>query len=243
MSNEPMLQIVNLTKKFGNLIAVNNVGLQIDRGEIVGLIGPNGAGKTTLFNLITGLEQPDSGHIYFKGINITHMPPYQICRLGMSRTFQIAQTFTSMTVAESVRVGAYNNCDEKNVIAKVNEVINLCYLDAISDHKCGDLSLVQLRRVELARAVATGADMLLLDEAGAGLTATELSELMSLLSQLNSSIGITLCVVEHVMQMVMGLCRHVFVLDSGLLIAEGSPDEVRGNSNVIEAYLGMSELE
>jgi branched-chain amino acid transport system ATP-binding protein len=119
MSDEPILQVVNLTKTFGNLVAVNNVSFQIGKSEIVGLIGPNGAGKTTLFNLITGLEQSDSGQIIFRGVDITHAPPYQICRLGMSRTFQVAQTFTSMTVAESVRVGAYNSCDEKNVIAKV----------------------------------------------------------------------------------------------------------------------------
>ncbi|HSB65645.1 MAG TPA: ABC transporter ATP-binding protein [Anaerolineales bacterium] len=243
MSDEPILRVVNLTKKFSNLVAVNNVSFQIGKSEIVGLIGPNGAGKTTLFNLITGLEQSDSGQIFFKGANITHLPPYQICRLGMSRTFQVAQTFTSMTVADSVRVGAYNNCDEKNVIPKVNEILELCHLDAIRGKKCGDLSLVQLRRVELARAIATGAEMLLLDEAGAGLTATELAELMALLSRLNLSTGITLCVVEHVMQMVMGLCRHIIVLDSGLLIAEGNPDEVRGNPDVIEAYLGVRELE
>ncbi len=243
MSNEPILQVSNLTKKFGNLVAVNDVSFQIRRSEIVGLIGPNGAGKTTLFNLITGLDQSDSGQVIFKGTDITHLPPYQICRLGMSRTFQIALTFTSMTVAESVRVGAYNSCDEKSVMAKVHEVIALCHLEAIQDSKCGDLSLVQLRRVELARAIATGADMLLLDEAGAGLTANELAELMALLSHLNSSTGITLCVVEHVMQMVMGLCRHIIVLDSGVLIAEGAPDEIRSNPDVIEAYLGVRELE
>jgi len=235
--------VTNLSKKFGSLVAVNNVSFQVNKGEIVGLIGPNGAGKTTLFNLVTGLERPDSGKVFFKETEITHMAPYQICQLGMSRTFQIAQTFSSMTVSEAVRVGAYNRCDEKTVIAKANEIINLCNLETIRDIKCGDLSLVQLRRVELARAIATGADMLLLDEAGAGLTAIELAELMALLSRLNSSTGITLCVVEHVMQMVMGLCQHIIVLDSGVLIAEGNPDEIRGNPDVIEAYLGVRELE
>jgi branched-chain amino acid transport system ATP-binding protein len=243
MSNEPILRVNNLSKKFGYQVAVDNVSFQISQGEIVGLIGPNGAGKTTLFNLVTGLEQPDNGKIYFKGIDITRMAPYQICKLGMSRTFQVAQTFTSMTVAETVRVGAYNNCDEKSVKAKVNEIIALCHLEAIQGTKCGDLSLAQLRRVELARAIATGAEMLLLDEAGAGLTATELAELMALLSQLNSRTGITLCVVEHVMQMVMGLCPHIIVLDSGVLIAEGTPDEIRSNPDVIEAYLGEREPE
>ena len=243
MSNPPILQVINLSKKFGSLVAVNNVSFQVNRGEIVGLIGPNGAGKTTLFNLVTGLEQPDSGKVFFKGTEITHMAPYQICQLGLSRTFQIAQTFSSMTVSEAVRVGAYNRCDEKTVIAKVNEIVDLCNLETIRDIRCGELSLVQLRRVELARAIATGAEMLLLDEAGAGLTAIELAELMALLSRLNSEAGLTLCVVEHVMQMVMGLCPHIIVLDSGVLIAEGVPDEIRQNSDVIEAYLGVRELE
>jgi len=243
MSNPPILQVINLSKKFGSLVAVNNVSFQVNGGEIVGLIGPNGAGKTTLFNLVTGLEQPDSGKVFFKGTEITHMAPYQICQLGLSRTFQIAQTFSSMTVSEAVRVGAYNRCDEKTVIAKVNEIVDLCNLETIRDIRCGELSLVQLRRVELARAIATGAEMLLLDEAGAGLTAIELAELMALLSRLNSEAGLTLCVVEHVMQMVMGLCPHIIVLDSGVLIAEGVPDEIRQNSDVIEAYLGVRELE
>lgn len=236
-------EVTGLSKAFGGLQAVDDVTFTVAEGCITSLIGPNGAGKTTLFNLVTGLEQPDSGKIFFKGIEITHMAPYQICQLGMSRTFQIAQTFSSMTVSEAVRVGAYNRRDEKTVIAKVNEIVNLCSLEAIRDIKCGELSLVQLRRVELARAIATGAEMLLLDEAGAGLTAIELAELMALLSRLNSEAGLTLCVVEHVMQMVMGLCPHIIVLDSGVLIAEGIPDEIRRNSDVIEAYLGVRELE
>ena len=243
MSNHPLFQVSNLTKKFGPLVAVSNVSFQLNQGEIVGLIGPNGAGKTTLFNLVTGLERADSGRVIFKGTDITHMAPYNICKMGMSRTFQIAETFSNMTVTEAIRVGAYNRCSERNVVSRVEEVISLCHLENIQDIPCKDLSLVYLRRVELARALATGAEMLLLDEAGAGLTATELSELMALLKWLNSNIGMTFCVVEHVMQMVMGLCQHIVVLDSGVLLAEGSPDEIRRNKDVIEAYLGVEELE
>ena len=243
MPKQPILVVTDVTKKFGNLVAVDKVSFQIGRGEIVGLIGPNGAGKTTLFNLLTGLEKADEGKIIFKGANITHAESYMICKLGMSRTFQIAQTFSGMTVAETVQVGAYNQCNERTVHTKVNEIIELCNLASIQNQKCGDLSLALLRRVELARAIATGAELLLLDEAGAGLTAIELNELMALLNYLNSNNGITFCVVEHVMQMVMGLCPHIIVLDSGVLIAEGNPEEIRANPDVIEAYLGVRELE
>ncbi len=238
MPDQTLLQVIELTKRFDSLVAVDRVSFDIGRGEIVGLIGPNGAGKTTLFNVLTGLERADSGRIIFKNVDITHKPSYQICRLGMSRTFQIAKTFAILTVAEAVRVGAYNALPERDVAAKVDEVIELCQLKDIRDHKCNDLSLALLRRVELARAIATGAELILLDEAGAGLNRTELAALMDLLNRLNSKVGITLCVVEHVMQMVMGLCPRIIVLDSGVLIARGTPDEIRRNPNVIEAYLG-----
>jgi branched-chain amino acid transport system ATP-binding protein len=238
MLPQPMLKVVNITKQFGNLVAVNNVSLQIHEGEIVGLIGPNGAGKTTLFNVITGLYRADSGRIVFKNVDVTGFYPHQICKLGMSRTFQVAQTFNNMTVVDAVRVGAYNRCSEKNVQAKVDEAIELCDLAGIRGQKCGDLGVASLRQVELARALATDPDMLLLDEAGAGLNATELAGLMRTLRKLNEQKVITLCVVEHVMQMVMGLCARIIVLDYGELIAEGSPDEISNNKRVIEAYLG-----
>lgn len=238
MSSEPILQVSNLTKRFGNLVAVNNVSLQIPAGEIVGLIGPNGAGKTTFFNTITGLYTPDEGRVVFKGQDITGMPPHKICKLGMSRTFQVTKAFTEMTVEETVRVGAYNRHGEDDVMEKVDEVISFCGLEEIRHQKCGDLGLASLRRVELARAMATEPDLLLLDEAGAGLTAAELAELMEILRKLNREQSVTLCVVEHVMQMVMGLCERIFVLDAGELIAEGTPEEISNNPRVIEAYLG-----
>jgi len=238
MSSEPILRVSNLTKKFGNLVAVNDVSLQIYEGEIMGLIGPNGAGKTTLFNAITGLYAPDAGQVVFKGIDITALLPHRICKLGMSRTFQVIQAFSSMTVEEAVRVGAYNRHGEKSVMAKVDEVIAFCDLEDVRNQKCGDLGLAPLRRVELARAMATEPDLLLLDEAGAGLTPTELSGLMAMLRKLNEEKDITLCVVEHVMRMVMGLCSRIAVLDYGEVIAEGDPDEICNNERVIEAYLG-----
>lgn len=238
MSSEQILKTSKLTKSFGNLIAVNQVELEIYKEEIVGLIGPNGAGKTTFFNLITGLEIPDEGQVIFKGIDITSMPPHKICKLGMSRTFQVTRSFAGMSVEEAIRVGAYNRREEREVQKKVDWVIKFFELEDIRDYKCSDLGLVSLRKVEVARAAATEPDLLLLDEVGAGLTTTELLRLMSELKRLNEETKITLCVVEHVMQMVMGLCERIFVLDAGELIAKGLPSEISNNQRVIEAYLG-----
>lgn len=238
MLSEQILKTSKLTKRFGNLIAVNQVDLEIKREEIIGLIGPNGAGKTTFFNLITGLETPDEGQVIFKGTNITTMSPHAICKLGMSRTFQVAKSFTEMSVEEAIRVGAYNRRGEEEVQNKVDWVIEFFELEDIRDYKCSDLGLSSLRKVEVARAAATEPELLLLDEVGAGLTATELLKLMSELKRLNEETKITLCVVEHVMQMVMGLCERIFVLDAGELIAKGTPSEISNNQRVIEAYLG-----
>ena len=238
MSSEQILKTSKLTKSFGNLIAVNQVELEIHQEEIVGLIGPNGAGKTTFFNLITGLEIPDEGQVIFKGIDITSMPPHKICKLGMSRTFQVTRSFAGMSVEEAIRVGAYNRREEREVQKKVDWVIKFFELEDIRDYKCSDLGLASLRKVEVARATATEPDLLLLDEVGAGLTTTELLRLMSELKRLNEETKITLCVVEHVMQMVMGLCERIFVLDAGELIAKGLPSEISNNQRVIEAYLG-----
>ncbi|MFH1002024.1 MAG: ABC transporter ATP-binding protein [bacterium] len=238
MLSEQVLKTSKLTKRFGNLIAVNQVDLEIKKEEIIGLIGPNGAGKTTFFNLITGLETPDEGQVIFKGTNITTMSPHAICKLGISRTFQVAKSFTEMSVEEAIRVGAYNRRGEEEVQHKVDWALEFFELEDIRDYKCSDLGLSSLRKVEVARAAATEPELLLLDEVGAGLTATELLKLMSELKRLNEETKITLCVVEHVMQMVMGLCERIFVLDAGELIAKGIPSEISNNQRVIEAYLG-----
>jgi len=238
MLSEQILKTSKLTKRFGNLIAVNQVDLEIKKEEIIGLIGPNGAGKTTFFNLITGLETPDEGQVIFKGTNITTMSPHAICKLGMSRTFQVAKSFTEMSVEEAIRVGAYNRRGEEKVQNKVDWAIKFFELEDIRDYKCSDLGLSSLRKVEVARAAATEPELLLLDEVGAGLTAAELLKLMSELKRLNEETKITLCIVEHVMQMVMGLCERIFVLDAGELIAKGIPSEISNNQRVIEAYLG-----
>lgn len=240
--SRPILQVRDLTKSFGSLIAVRRIGMQIEQREILGLIGPNGAGKTTLFNTITGLLPPDEGQVIFKGIDITDLPPHKICKAGMSRTFQVTKAFARMTVDDAVRIGAYNRHRENEVVAKVDEVVEFCDLSDVRHERCGDLGLASLKRVELARAVATEPDLLLLDESGAGLNAAELADLMAMLERLNEEMGITLCVVEHVMQMVMGVCGRIIVLDAGAIIAEGSPSEISDDQRVIEAYLGEKGL-
>jgi len=235
---QQILKVNNLTKKFGSLIAVNHASFEVNRGEIVGLIGPNGAGKTTLFNAISGLYKPEEGTVIFKGMDITSWLPHKICKLGMSRTFQVTRAFTHMTVEDTVRVGAYNRFNDKNVMEKVEQVLKVCDLANIRELVCGDLGLASLRKVELARALATEPEMLLLDEAGAGLNAIELEAFMDLIKKLNQESQITFCVVEHVMQMVMGLCQQIVVLDSGEIIASGTPNQISTNARVIEAYLG-----
>lgn len=238
MAGEHLLSVSNLTKTFGSLVAVNDASLAVRRGEVLGLIGPNGAGKTTLFNAVTGLSRPDRGRILFKQTDITRLEPYRICRLGMSRTFQVAQAFPNMTVAEAIRVGAYNRHDEREVDGQVAGLLEFFHLGEQAGTRCEDLGLALQRRVEIARAVATEPELLLLDESAAGLTATELAELMVMLRRLRDERGITLCIVEHVMQMVMGICERIVVLDYGLLIAEGTPQQISRNERVIEAYLG-----
>jgi branched-chain amino acid transport system ATP-binding protein len=238
MQDQQLLSVRQLTKSFGNLIAVNEVSFTIGRGEVLGLIGPNGAGKTTLFNSITGLYKPDKGEVRFKDHDITGVEPYRICKLGMSRTFQVTRAFPTMTVAEAIRVGAYNRHEEKEVDEKVRKMLAFFRLEQVAGQKCEDLGLAVLRRVEIARSVATEPELLLLDESAAGLNATELGELMDMLKRLRSDENITLCIVEHVMKMVMGICDRIVVLDYGELIAEGNPEEISSNERVIEAYLG-----
>jgi len=238
MSGQPILQVTELSKSFGSLAALNRVSFQLAPGEILGLIGPNGAGKTTLFNTISGLYHSDGGQVAFKGQLITGLSPHTICKLGMSRTFQVTQAFEHLSVAEAIRIGAYNRHGEKEVEAKVRDTVAFFGLEKIQNWKCADLGLAPLKRVEVARAAATDPELLLLDEAGAGLNSSELSELMEMLKTLRRERGMTLCVVEHVMPMVMGLCERIIVLDYGELIAEGSPESISRNERVIEAYLG-----
>ncbi len=241
-SNKPCLEVVDITKRFGGLIALNNVSLKIPRGKIVGLIGPNGAGKTTLFNIITGYIKPDKGKILFEGRDITGKPPYEISKLGIARTFQVPRPFLDLTVEDSVVAGAISRCGVKEAKKKAIDILKYTGLIDLKDKYCSELNIVQSKKVELARALATEPKLLLLDELGAGLNPKELQELISLIRKINREKGVTIVVVEHIIRMVLGVSEYVYVLHYGRLIAEGRPDKLIHNEKVIEAYLGTRRV-
>ncbi len=233
-----LLELRSVTMRFGGLVANDNVSLTVGEGQIVSLIGPNGAGKTTLFNCISGVYKPTSGQILFDGHDITGWPPHRIARLGLVRTFQIVRTFRDMTVLENVMVGALlhtNNAGKAWQTAE--EVLEFTGLYPKKDYPGSALTTADRKRLEVARALATRPRLLMLDEAMAGLNPTERQEAVNLLLKINAS-GITLLLVEHVMEVIMPISQWVFVLDYGKKIAEGKPEEIVKNEQVIKAYLG-----
>lgn len=233
-----LLEVHNVTMKFGSLVANNDISFNVEEGQIVGLIGPNGAGKTTLFNCITGLYQPNEGSIVFNGTDITKLPPYKVARLGAVRTFQIVHPLKEMLVFDNVLVGAYlreRNTEKAGKIA--TKYIEKCYLSNVLNERVGGLTIGYKKRIELARALATEPKLLMLDESMAGLTSTEIKEFLELIKDLSNS-GITLLVVEHVMEAIMPIADKVVVLDGGVKIAEDKPEAIIENKQVIKAYLG-----
>lgn len=233
-----LLEVNSVNKKFGGLLAVDNVSFQIAKGEIVGLIGPNGAGKTTLFNLVTGFYQPDRGQIRFKERSIIDQRPDQICGEGLVKTFQIVQPFFHLTVSQNVIIGALCRSNKlKEARRTADKIMSLLKLIDKKDALCADLTYIDQKRVELAKTLATGPELLLLDEVVAGLTPTEVDELMAMIREIHAQ-GITLFIVEHVMRVVMGLCTRILVMHHGKLISEGTPQKVSSDPAVIEAYLG-----
>lgn len=234
----PILEVSNVTKRFGGLFAVDNVSFTIDHRQIVGLIGPNGSGKTTLFNCITGFSPATNGEVVFEGQDITRFAPDVTCKLGIGRTFQLVRIFKDMTVLDNIKIGSF--CRESNpkmVTSKSLELLDVVGLMEKKNHLASNLTVADKKRLELARILATDPKLIMLDEVMQGLTPTEIQEAIKLIKKINEN-GITIFLVEHVMEIVMSLSQRVIVLNSGKKIAEGSPKEVANNENVIRVYLG-----
>jgi branched-chain amino acid transport system ATP-binding protein len=232
------LVIRNLSKRFGGLRAVQDISFSVKEGETVALIGPNGAGKTTSFNLITGFYRPDTGSVFAFGRELVGLRPHHICAHGLARTFQVARPFGKMTVLANVMTGAFLR-DKKPEVARDNAraAIDFVGLSAKEHTAARDLTTIDQRRLEMARALATQPRLLLLDEVMAGLNPAEIDQAVALIARLSQR-GLTIVIVEHVMRAIMAVARHIVVLDHGQKIAEGNPKQVVANDDVIRAYLG-----
>ena len=237
----PILEGEGVTKHFGGLAAVSSVDFHVDEGEVVGLIGPNGAGKTTLFNLISGALVPKPGAVRFKGENITGLKPHQICKMGVARTFQSVKVFANMPVLENVLLGSLfgtsNSVSSADAAREATESLEFVGLSAVRATPAKDLTLANQKRLEVARALATKPELLLLDELMAGLNPTETAEAMELVTRIRDQ-GITIFMIEHVMKAIMSVCDRIMVLHHGKKIAEGTPQEIATSRTVVEVYLG-----
>jgi branched-chain amino acid transport system ATP-binding protein len=239
-----ILRIDRLGKSFGGVRAVANASLDVAEGSIVGLIGPNGAGKTTLFNLINGVFKPDAGRVLFRDRDITGLPPFAVARLGLARTHQVVRPLSDLTARENAMVGACFGRERllrRRAAAAADEALALVGLAARADQPAGTLNLAEKKRLELARALAARPHLLLLDETLAGLNPHEVEQMLAIIRQVRAG-GVTILLIEHVMQAVMSVSEVVTVLDAGEVIASGAPAEVSANPRVIEAYLGDPRL-
>ena len=235
----PLLRLQGVSRSFGGLAAVQDVSLEVPAGGLSALIGPNGAGKTTLFALMSGFLVPDAGRIHFDGSDITGQPPHLNARRGMTRTFQVVQPFAAQTVRENIAVGAHLHCAARTgALEQAELVAQQVGLAPLLDRPAGELTVAGRKRLELARALATRPRLLLLDEVLAGLNPQELAEMVPVLRDIAAA-GVTVLMIEHVMQAVMHLASHIWVLAQGQLIAAGTPGEVTRDARVIEAYLGQ----
>lgn len=238
MKEQPFLELSSVSKSFRGLKAISHVSLSIKQNEILGLIGPNGAGKTTLFNLVTGFLRPDSGRIEFIGESLVGLAPHRICKMGVTRTFQIVKPFTHLTTLENVAVGCYNSSDDiKEVEEKAWQILAFVGLEKNAFKPASSLTTPDRKRLELARALGTRPRLLLLDEVMAGLNPTEQHEIIALVHKVREQ-GTAVFIIEHHMRVIMGLSDRIVVLHHGICIADGNPREVCENNAVIEAYLG-----
>jgi branched-chain amino acid transport system ATP-binding protein len=237
-----MLEGKKVTKRFGGLVAISELDFSVEKGQIVGLIGPNGSGKTTLFNVISGFYQPDGGTISFSGQNISGYKPWEIAKCGISRTFQLVRPFYGLTTFDNVMAGALFGKDpvDNKTLAKeqVLRLLQFMLLVEKKDLPAGSLTLAERKRLEIARALATKPQLILLDEVFSGLNEVEINEAIKLIFRMRDEFGLTVFIVEHVLKAIMETCDKVIVIHHGTKIAEGKPQEITDNPDVIEAYLG-----
>jgi branched-chain amino acid transport system ATP-binding protein len=245
----PLLELVDITKSFGGVRALDRVSLRVEAGAIVGLIGPNGSGKTTLFNIISGFLRPDAGRMRFNGTDLVGLKPHEICHQGIGRTFQLVQPFAALTVLDNVAAAVLFG-RQQTLTSSLRQarhaalrLLELGQLAARAERLAGTLTLSERKRLEMLRALATGPRLLLLDEVMAGLTPSEAQEMMEVVRTLHRELGLTILLIEHMVKLVTGLSSVVVVLNFGKLIATGSPAEVLRRQEVVEAYLGKRHRE